>query len=228
MKDVPATLPEGLAISAICARHNPLDVLVSPVYTSLTNLPHGAVVGTVSLRRQSQLLAHRPDLHIKPLRGNLQTRLTKVQSDDYDAIILAAAGLERMALHHYIAEVLPTDIMLPACGQGALGIECRVNDERWQHYITPLNDQPSAMCVHVERHVNAQLGGNCHVPVAVFCTLTESSELVLRAKVLSADGKIIISNQQTGHQTDAIKLATHCAKELLADGAHDLLMGHAS
>jgi hydroxymethylbilane synthase len=228
MKDVPATLPEGLAISAICARHNPLDVFVSPGYTSLASLPHGAVIGTVSLRRQSQLLAIRPDLHVKPLRGNLQTRLTKVQSDDYDAIILAAAGLERMALHQYITEVFPADIMLPACGQGALGIECRVNDELWQHYITPLNDPSSAMCVNAERHVNAQLGGNCHVPVAVFCTLTDNSELILRAKVLSADGKIIISNQQTGHQTDAMQLATQCARELLADGAHDLLMGRPS
>jgi hydroxymethylbilane synthase len=228
MKDVPATLPDGLAITAICTRHNPLDVLVSPSYTSLANLPQGAVVGTVSLRRQSQLLAIRPDLHIKPLRGNLQTRLAKVQSNDYDAIILAAAGLERLALNHHISEVLPADIMLPACGQGALGIECRTNDEVFQRLITPINDQSSAMCVKVERHVNAQLGGNCHVPVAVFCTLTDNSKLVLRAKVLSADGKVIISNQQTGHPTDAMELATHCANGLLADGATDLLMAGSS
>lgn len=223
MKDVPAIFPTGLCLAAICTRHNPLDALVSQVYTSLDNLPSGAIIGTTSLRRQSQLLAVRPDLNIKALRGNIQTRVAKLQSGEYDAIILAVAGLERMALDEIITEILSTEIMLPACGQGALGIECRVEDEELKQFIAPLNDTLSAMCVSSERHVNALLGGNCHVPVAVYCTLIENAQILLRAKVASVDGKIVISNRQCGHQHDATALAEKCARALLASGASDLL-----
>ncbi len=223
MKDVPATFPEGLCLVAICPRHSPFDALVSPNYANLDSLPTGAIIGTTSLRRQSQLLAARPDLHMKTLRGNIQTRMSKLQSGEYDAIVLAVAGLERMAMHEVIREIFSTEIMLPACGQGALGIECRIQDDELKKYIAPLNDSLSALCINSERHVNALLGGNCHVPVAVYCTPTADSQLLLRAKVATTDGKIIISNRQQGHQHDATALADKCAQALLASGASFLL-----
>lgn len=228
MKDVPATFPDGLGLTAICTRHNPLDALVSHNHNSLDNLPRDAIVGTSSLRRQSQLLAVRPDLNIKALRGNIQTRAAKLQSGEYDAIILAVAGLERMTMDTLITEILSTETMLPACGQGALGIECRIEDEELKQLIAPLNDPISALCVNSERHVNALLGGNCHVPVAVYCTQMENSQLLLRAKVASPDGKIVISNRQCGHQEDALALAGKCAHALLDSGARDLLASASS
>ena len=223
MKDVPAFFPAGLELAAICSRHNPLDALVSHNHDSLDNLPCDAIVGTSSLRRQSQLLAIRPDLNIKALRGNIQTRTAKLQSGEYDAIILAVAGLERMTMDTLITEILSTETMLPACGQGALGIECRIEDDELKQLIAPLNDPISALCVNSERHVNALLGGNCHVPVAVYCAPMENSQLLLRAKVASADGQIVISNRQNGHQDDAVALADKCAHALLESGARDLL-----
>ena len=223
MKDVPVAFPDGLCLEAICTRHNPLDALVSQKYANLDNLPTGSLIGTTSLRRQSQLLAIRPDLHIKPLRGNVQTRIAKLNSGEYDAIVLAVAGLERLGMHEVITEILQTEIMLPACGQGALGIECRVEDDELKRYITPLNDPLSALCVKSERHVNGLLGGNCHVPLAVYCSVTADAQLLLRAKVATIDGKIVISNSQRGPQQDAITLADMCAQALLASGASDLL-----
>ncbi len=228
MKDVPATFPKGLGLAAICTRHNPLDALLSENYASLDNLPTNATIGTTSLRRQSQLLAIRPDLVIKPLRGNIQTRIAKLKSGEYDAIVLAAAGLLRMGMQECIKEILNTDAMLPACGQGALGIECRMNDESLKKYIAPLNDTLSALCVHTERQVNALLGGNCHVPLAVYCTYTTDSQLLIRAKVATGDGKIMISNSQCGPQQDATILADQCAQALLASGADALLASAAS
>ena len=225
MKDVPATFPEGLCLAAICTRDNPLDALLSPKYACLDTLPLGAIIGTTSLRRQSQLLAIRPDLQIKTLRGNIQTRISKLNAGEYDAIVLAAAGLERMAMNDVIREILSTEIMLPACGQGALGIECRIADEVLKKYIAPLNDPLSAICVKSERQVNALLGGNCHVPLAVYCTPTADSQLHLRAKVATIDGKIVISNSQQGHLHDAKALADKCAQALLASGASSLLTG---
>lgn len=223
MKDVPTTFPAGLCLAAICARHNPLDALLSSNYSNLDSLPLGAIVGTTSLRRQSQLLAIRPDLKIEGLRGNLQTRLAKLESGQYDAIILAVAGLERLGLQRQIKEILSTDRMLPACGQGALGIECRIEDSELKKYISPLNDPISALCVHSERHVNALLGGNCHVPLAVYCAPEADSQLYLRAKVATVDGKIIISESLRGHSDDSASLANTCAQLLLANGAAELL-----
>ena len=223
MKDVPATFPEGLCLAAICTRDNPFDSLVSDKHTHLDGLPTGAIIGTTSLRRQSQLLAIRPDLHIKMLRGNIQTRISKLKSGEYDAIVLAEAGLQRMAMHDVLREVLSTDIMLPACGQGALGIECRTDDEELKRYIAPLNDPISSICIKSERQVNALLGGNCHVPLAVYCTPVEDSQLLIRAKVATTDGKIVISNRQQGHQQEATALANQCAQALLASGAQCIL-----
>ena len=223
MKDVPTLFPEGLSLEAICVRDNPFDGLLSTTYSSLSTLPLGAVIGTTSLRRQSQLLAYRPDLNMAPLRGNIHTRMAKLESGEFDAIVLAVAGLERMGLHHRIAETINDEIMLPACGQGALGIECRSNDEHILRIIAPLNDPITALCVRSERHVNALLGGNCHVPVAVFCMPTANSTLLLRAMVASSDGRTMITDTQCGDQQDAMKLAEQCAQNLLANGAAEIL-----
>lgn len=222
-KDMPAQLPSGLNLAAICARESPFDALVSPQFTALDDLPHGAVVGTASLRRQSQLLAYRPDLQIKTLRGNVQTRLAKLAAQEYDAIILAAAGLERMGLHAKITQELSPEIMLPACGQGALCIECRSDDQDIQELITPLNDPLSALCVTTERQVNAQLGGNCHLPLAVFCTLSDTRELFLRTRLLSTDGKTVLFSSDKAQQEDAIALAAHCTQSLIDQGAASLI-----
>lgn len=223
MKDVPATFPEGLSLSAICKRHNPLDAFIAKRHQKLQDLPTGSVIGTSSLRRQSQLLALRSDLEIKILRGNINTRLDKLEVGEYDAIILAVAGLERMAMQTSITEILSDELMLPACGQGALGIECRTEDSDIKKLLAPLNDPLSALCVHSERHVNALLGGNCHVPLAVFCNAQPNQQLLLRAKVLTIDGKTVIQDSQSGPQSQAIVMADACANALLAKGADKLL-----
>lgn len=223
MKDVPAAFPRGLSLAVICERDNPFDAFISPDYANLNQLPRGAIVGTSSLRRQSQLLARYPDLKIKTLRGNIQTRLEKLHEGDYQAIILAAAGLERMGMHETIRELLDASVMLPACGQGALGIECRTEDEDLQTLLAPLNDPLTAICVKAERQVNALLGGNCHVPLAVFCEPQEANQVHIQAKVLSENGKICIEDQQSGRTDDALILAQQCAEQLLRKGALDLL-----
>jgi len=221
-KDMPASLPHGLCLPVICKRDNPYDALVSTNHTELKSLPLNSVIGTSSLRRQSQLLAYRPDLQIKILRGNIQTRLAKLASGEYDAIILAASGLERMGLHETISELLPAEIMLPTCAQGALSIECREDDAEVLKLIAPLNDPISTLCVHTERMVNAQLGGNCHVPLAVFCSVADQ-HLYLRARLLSVDGKTILTYEGKASQTEAAQLAGQCAKDLLAQGAASLI-----
>lgn len=223
MKDVPAAFPEGLSLGAICTRDSPFDALISKSHSKLNALPMGATLGTTSLRRQSQLLALRPDLNVVSLRGNIQTRLSKMESGEFDAIILAVAGLERMAIHHLITETLSDEMMLPACGQGALGIECRTRDERIHHLLAPLNDPLTALCVRSERHVNAMLGGNCHVPVAVYCMPLSDSNVLLRAKVATPDGQRIIHDSRCGQQQDAMLLAEQCAQALLENGAAELL-----
>lgn len=222
MKDVPATFPPGLALPVICNRANPFDVLVSHTF-GLSSLPYGAKIGTSSLRRQSQLLALRPDVKIVTLRGNINTRLNKLTHHGYDAIILAAAGLDRLSITGFLRETLPEEHMLPACGQGALGIECREDDQTIQRYLAPLHEPLSALCVHTERRVNAQLGGNCHVPLAVFCTAPATDQLLLRAKILSHDGTTVISNVQCGSQRQAVTLADACAQALLDQGGATLL-----
>ncbi len=224
MKDVPATCPDGLSLAAIYKRDNPFDALIckTPI-DSLRNLPLGATIGTTSLRRQSQLLAIRPDFKIKPLRGNINTRLSKMQTDGLDAIVLAVAGLERMNMQDIITETLNADVMLPACGQGALGIECRSEDEQVHRIIAPLHDKLSSTCVQSERLVNAQLGGNCHVPLAVYCSPLPNGQLQIRAKVASLDGVTIIEDSQQAYPEDALIMAEKCAISLLAKGAATLL-----
>lgn len=222
-KDMPAEFPEGLTLKAICNRDNPFDALISPQFKTLDALPHAAIVGTASLRRQSQLLAYRPDLQIKPLRGNINTRLAKLESGQFQAIILAAAGLERMNLTSYMTQLLPEELMLPACGQGALCIESRIDDEDIAQVVSKLDEPISSLCVRTERLVNAKLGGNCHVPLAVYCTVTPAQELFLRAKVLALDGSVCLYDGQKGAMEEADLLAHRCTQALLDKGAAKLL-----
>lgn len=228
MKDVPVVFPKGLSLAVICARDNPLDAYVSDRYESLAALPTGAIVGTSSLRRQSQLLALRPDLVIKSLRGNINTRLDKMDDGEYDAIILAAAGLERMGMQERIAERLSPDVMLPACGQGALGIECRTDDKIIVELLKPLHDPLTALCVETERRVNALLGGNCHTPLAVYCRPLDASHVLLSAKIASADGAQVMIEHHEGEDRMAAFLAERCVDALLARGASTLLQEAAS
>ena len=223
MKDVPAQFPKGLMLSTICERHSPYDALLSKQYDSLADLPQNAVVGTVSLRRQTQLLAIRPDLQVKSLRGNILSRISKMEAGDYDAIILAVSGLERMKLEHLIKERFRPSQMIPSCGQGAMGIECRTEDKDLHHLLSPLNDELTQRCVSAERHVNQLLGGNCHSPLAVFCSPTKNGLVKLTARLLSLDGQKELLCSQTGALENAMELAEKCANELLAKGAEALI-----
>lgn len=223
MKDVPVELPEDLHLPVILAREEPFDALVSARYASLDELPQGAKVGTASLRRQCQLLARRPDLQIRSLRGNVGTRLGKLDHGEFDAIILAAAGLMRLEMADRIRAVLPPEVILPAIGQGAIGIECRRNDRRVEDWIQVLNDPETATRVTAERAMNRRLQGGCQVPIAGFAELAENSQLRLRGLVGSEDGSEMIRGEIHGAQEDADALGELLAAELLAKGAGALL-----
>ncbi len=222
MKDVPVELPDGLHLPVIMAREVPFDAFVSNTYENLSDLPAGAVVGTSSLRRQSQLLNQRPDLQIRSLRGNVGTRLRKLDDGDYDAIILAAAGLIRLGLQARIRTTLTTDIILPAIGQGAVGIECRIGDLRINELIAVLDDPETHYCVAAERAINRRLEGSCQTPIAGFADI-ENDQLFLRGLVASADGKQILRSDIRGTTEDSEALGELLAADLLAQGAGDLL-----
>ncbi|KZY96140.1 hydroxymethylbilane synthase, partial [Oleiphilus sp. HI0072] len=191
MKDVPMEFPEGLELAVICERENPFDAFVSNQYDSIDQLPEGAIVGTSSLRRHSQLAASRPDLDIRPLRGNVNTRLAKLDAGEYDAIILAASGLKRLEFNERIKSVISAEQSLPAVGQGALGIECRSKDEDIKKLLAPLIHPESEFCVKAERAMNHRLHGGCQVPIAGYATL-ESETLTLTGLVASEDGATIL------------------------------------
>ncbi len=222
MKDVPMEFPDGLELGIICERENPLDAFVSNTYSSLDELPQGAVVGTSSLRRQCQIQQLRPDLEIRSLRGNVQTRLSKLDGGEYDAIILAAAGLLRMEMDERIASFLPTDQSLPAGGQGALGIEWRTGNDAINDLIRPLYDETTASCVLAERALNRRLQGGCQVPIACFAERT-SDQLWLRGLVGSVDGSQILRTEIRGSATDAEALGIQAAEDLLTQGASTIL-----
>ena len=222
MKDVPMEFPDGLELGIICERENPLDAFVSNTYSSLDELPQGAVVGTSSLRRQCQIQQLRPDLEIRSLRGNVQTRLSKLDGGEYDAIILAAAGLLRMEMDERIASFLPTDQSLPAGGQGALGIEWRTGNDAINDLIRPLYDETTASCVLAERALNRRLQGGCQVPIACFAERT-SDQLWLRGLVGSVDGSQILRTEIRGAAADAEVLGIQAAEDLLTQGAGAIL-----
>lgn len=222
MKDVPVELPEGLHLPVILEREDPRDAFVSNHFESLDDLPQKARVGTSSLRRQCQIAESRPDLEIIPLRGNVNTRLSKLDAGDYDAIILASAGLKRLGFHDRIKSCLPRTQSLPAIGQGAIGIECRIDDERVNALIEPLHDSITAICLAAERAMNHRLNGGCQVPIAGHAEL-DSDLLRLRGLVGAVDGSRIIRSEIRGSAQAAADLGTQLAEDLLAQGADEIL-----
>ena len=222
MKDVPMQFPEGLGLAVICKREDPRDAFVSNSYRTFAELPQGAVVGTSSLRRQCQLKALRPDLDIRSLRGNVGTRLSKLDNGDYDAIILASAGLIRLGLEDRIASFIEVEQSLPAAGQGAVGIECRTDDVQVKQLLAPLADAETTCCVLAERSMNNHLQGGCQVPIGGYAVL-QQGQLYLRALVGNVDGSQIIRAEGKSAVKNADVLGVQIAEQLLAQGADKIL-----
>lgn len=222
MKDVPMEFPEGLGLSVICQREDPRDAFVSNTYRSLDELPQGAIVGTSSLRRQCQLKQLRPDLDIRSLRGNVGTRLSKLDNGEYDAIILASAGLIRLGLAERIASFIEVEQSLPAAGQGAVGIECRIDDEEVKALLAPLANATTTTCVLAERAMNTRLQGGCQVPIGGYA-IEKNGEIFLRALVGETDGSAIIRAEGKSMAENAEALGVSIAEQLLAQGADKIL-----
>ncbi|GGC69752.1 hydroxymethylbilane synthase [Marinobacter halophilus] len=224
MKDVPMEFPEGLGLVAICERDDPTDAFVSNHYDTLEQLPQGAVVGTSSLRRETQLRANRPDLEIKMLRGNVNTRLAKLDAGEYDAIVLASSGLKRLGFHDRIRYCMPDTLSLPAVGQGALGIECRLEDNDLQQLLAPLNHVDTADRVKAERALNRRLEGGCQVPIAAYALLEDNDTTVwLRGLVGAVDGSQIFRVEGRAPRAEGERLGRELAEQLLALGADKVL-----
>ena len=222
LKDVPMELPEGFELATVMAREDPRDALVSSEVASLDDLPAGAIVGTSSLRREAQLRARYPSLQIVPLRGNLDTRLAKLDRGDMQAIILAAAGLKRLGLANRIRQVIPPEVMLPAAGQGALGIEIRAGDSATAELVSTLADQKTFLEVRAERAVSRALGGSCQVPLAAYCVMDpDGKTLFLRARVGMPDGSRLCESNARGVDPEA--LGRRVAQDLRDQGASDIL-----
>ncbi|WP_245944322.1 hydroxymethylbilane synthase [Marinospirillum perlucidum] len=222
MKDVPMEFPEGLYLGPIMERHAPTDAFVSNSYNSLDEVPAGKVIGTSSLRRGCQILANRPDLTVNWLRGNLQTRLGKLDAGEYDAIILATSGLQRMGLAERIRQEIPAEISLPACGQGALGIELRSDDSLAAELVAPLAHAETTACVLAERAMNTRLKGGCQVPIGGYALL-EGDQLWLRALVGEPEGGRVLRAEARAPADDPEALGVKVAEDLLAQGAGDIL-----
>ncbi|MGF1911652.1 hydroxymethylbilane synthase [Vibrio kasasachensis] len=222
MKDVPVDFPEGLGLVTICEREDPRDAFVSNQYACVDDLPQGAIVGTCSLRRQCQLKEYRPDLVIKELRGNVGTRLGKLDAGEYDAIVLAAAGLKRLKLEERIASFIEPEQSLPAVGQGAVGIECRLDDERLIELLAPLNHTDTADRVKCERAMNITLEGGCQVPIGSY-SLLEGDNLWLRALVGEPDGTEMVRGEIRGPRAQAEEMGVKLANQLLDAGAREIL-----
>ena len=228
MKDVPMEFPEGLQLGVICEREDFRDAFVSNSFSLLEALPEGAVVGSSSLRRQCQLQALRPDLEIRNLRGNVNTRLLKLDEGEYDAIILAAAGLIRLNMQERIASCLTVEQSLPSGGQGAVGIECREGDDSMLALLQPLEHRETRLCVNAERAMNTRLEGGCQVPIACLAQLTGNGEnemLQILGLVGEPDGSKILRADIRGASSEAVALGIAAADALLAQGAESILAG---
>jgi len=222
MKDVPMDFPPSLGLFCICEREDPRDAFVSNTFSSLDQLPAGSVVGTSSLRRQAQLLSRRPDLEIRFLRGNVNTRLAKLDAGEYDAIILAAAGLIRLGFENRITSAISVDDSLPAGGQGAVGIECRSADTEIHALLAPLHHADTAVRVTAERALNKHLNGGCQVPIACYAVL-EGEQVWLRGLVGDPAGGLLLNAEARGPQSEAQALGVQVAEALLAQGAQAIL-----
>lgn len=222
MKDVPVEFPDGLGLVTICERDDPRDAFVSVKYASLDDLPAGSIVGTSSLRRQCQIRQLRPDLVVRDLRGNVGTRLSKLDNGDYDAIILATAGLKRLGLEERIRMPLAPELLLPAVGQGAVGIECRLDDQQTRELLAPLNHARTETCVLAERAMNTRLEGGCQVPIGSYA-IWQEDKIWLRALVGAPDGKVIVRGERRVSPEEARQAGIALAEELLEKGAHQIL-----
>lgn len=222
MKDVPMEFPEGLGLAVICEREDFRDALVSNLHDSLDALPKGAVVGSSSLRRQCQIRARRPDLVLRDLRGNVNTRLRKLDEGEYAAIILAGAGLIRLGMKERIRQFLPIEVSLPAGGQGAVGIEARIADTATRELLIPLHHELTALCVQAERAMNKKLQGGCQVPIAALAQI-DGNELHLRGLVGTVDGSHILRGEISGNKHLAEDLGDILAEDLLRQGAAAIL-----
>jgi hydroxymethylbilane synthase len=222
MKDVPVEFPDGLGLEVICPREDPRDAFISNTINSFAELPQGAIVGTSSLRRQCQIKALRPDLDIRDLRGNVNTRLAKLDKGEYDAIILAAAGMIRLKMPERIQEFIEPEVMLPANGQGAVGIECRTDDDTIKALLAPLGCETTRIRVLAERAMNRALEGGCQVPIGSYAVL-ENKQVYLRGLVGAVDGSTIITDNVTGDTANAEQLGLSLAEKLLAQGADVIL-----
>ena len=222
LKDMPTVLPEGLCLTAITERANVGDAFVSNDYACFEELPLGAVVGTSSLRRKAQLLAARPDLTIRDLRGNVDTRLRKLDEGLYDAVILAAAGLERLGHGDRIKAIIPSDVCLPAVGQGALAIECRTDDAEVRQMLDFLNDQPTVYATAAERAFLGLLEGGCQVPIGVHADV-EGEQIKIEAIIAALDGSTVLRDSIEGAAVDAVALGQKLGKKMLANGGQEIL-----
>lgn len=222
MKDVPVEFPEGLHLATILQREDPTDAFVSNHYASFAELPENARIGTSSLRRQCQIKERFPNADIISLRGNVNTRLAKLDAGDYDAIILASAGLKRLGMAERITQCLPAEVSLPACGQGAIGIECRVDDAEINKLLSALHDNDTGLCVQAERAMNARLNGGCQVPIAGFAEL-KNNQLFMRGLVGNPDGSVLYRSERSAAVDDAQLLGQWIAEDLLAQGAYKIL-----
>ncbi len=222
MKDVSVDFPPGLHLSVILPREDPRDAFVSLKYSRLYELPTNARIGTSSLRRQCQLMSQFPDCKILPLRGNVNTRLRKLDSGNFDAIILASAGLKRLGFETRINEILEPEVSLPAIGQGAIGIECRADDEPINTLLQPLHDETTGLCVYAERAMNARLQGGCQVPIAGFAEI-EGGHLLLRGLVGHPQGKPMMRSAKAGDSDQYQEIGVTVAEDLLSQGADKIL-----
>lgn len=222
MKDVPADFPQGLHLAVILPRENPTDAFVSNDFLRLDQLPKGARVGTCSLRRQSQIREKFPQLELLDLRGNVNTRLQKLDNGDFEAIILASAGLIRLGMQNRISSQFPVEEMLPACAQGAIGIECKSTDAETNSILQSLHHPDTASRVSCERSLNAKLGGSCQTPIAAYSELL-GDQLHLRALIAMPDGSKVLRAQATDHRDNAFALGNNVAETLLADGAGEII-----
>lgn len=223
VKDVPMNLPEGLIIGCVPKREAPTDCFLSEKYASIDDLPKGALVGTSSLRRQAQVLALRPDLLVAPLRGNINTRMERLKAGNYDAIILATAGLFRLGLHARRMLVLPVDEFIPAVGQGALGVECQEDNYQVLALLAQLEDRETRVCVQAERSFLRRLNGGCQVPIAAHAVFVDEENINLQCLVAEPNGSLLLRGQRNGDAIDAEKIGVAAAETLLRDGADKIL-----
>lgn len=222
MKDIPNTIPSELCLSSICSRGNALDALVSNNYQSIDELPEQAIIGTSSPRRKAQLIRYRPDLIIHPIRGNINTRLKKLDEGKYTAIILATEGLKRLGLGNRISQIIPAELSLPSCGQGAIGVEYRLNDNNISLLLKKIKDKNTEFIIKAERAFCKKMNAGCQIPIASYAILS-NNELWLRGLVCSPDGKIFLSGERIGKPNFGENMGNELAIELLNKGALKIL-----